>query len=285
MKQLLRVSFLLALLLITGVTVIQAQAPGQFSVDCDDGSSFTNGVEFRIIQMRADYDYTATAVGLNGFDPVLAILNEDGEGLCNDDDSGAARYAADLPTTGVVRASNLSSQISFTPHSDTGFQDISLVVGGYGDQSGEFILILEGMAVTAADNAGDPLLVMLSESMINSGASLDVYMITRGQSNVDPLISMVDDDYNVLVDDNGEAVSCDDAGNASLCWTPGVDLSNSTVTINSGTLPGWQYDSYLSLDLSGVTLSEDPDENWFQFLLSSYPGSVGQYLLVLHAGV
>ncbi|MBL8147452.1 MAG: hypothetical protein JNL34_13800 [Anaerolineae bacterium] len=285
MKQVLRLTFLLALLLIAGATVIQAQGPGQFSVECDDGSSFSNGVEFRIIQMRSGYEYTATAVGLNGFDPVMAILNEDGEGLCNDDDSGATRYAADLPTTGVVPASRLSSQINFTPHSDTGFQDISLVVGGYGDQAGEFVLILEGMAVSAADNAGDPLLVTLNQSMIDSGASLDVYMITRGQSNVDPLISMVDNDFNVLADDTGAPISCDDAGNASLCWTPGVDLSNSSVTINTGTLPGWQYDSYLSFDISGVTLSKDPDENWFQFLLSSYPGSVGDYLLVVHAGL
>lgn len=285
MKQFVRLTFLLTLLLMAGVTIIQAQAAGQFSVNCDDGSSFTNGVEFQIIQMRAEYTYKATAVGLNGFDPVLAIVGEDGDGLCNDDAAEAARYAANLPTTGVVRASNLSSQISFTPHSNTGFQDVSLVVGGYGDQQGEFILILEGMAVTAADNAGDPLLVMLNQSMIDSGASLDVYMITRGQSSVDPFISMVDNDYNVLTDSNGEAITCDDAGNASLCWTPGVDLSNSSVTINTGTLPGWQYDSYLSFDISGVTLSKDPDENWFEFLLSSYPGSSGQYLLVLHAGV
>jgi len=285
MKPFLRLSLLLALLLIAGATVIQAEPPGQFSVNCDDGSSFTNGVEFRIIQMRAEYDYTATAVGLNGFDPVLAILNEDGDGLCNDDDAGARRYAADLPTTGVVPASNLSAQISFTPHSDTGFQDISLVVGGYGDQPGEFILILEGMAVSEADNAGDPLVITLTQPMIDSGAGLDVYMITRGQSNVDPFISLVDDDYNVLTDDDGNPIACDDAGNADLCWTPGVDLSNSSVTINTGTLPGWQYDSYLSFDISNMALSKDPDENWIEFLLSSYPGSVGDYLLVLHTGI
>lgn len=285
MKPIARLVLLSALVLMVGATIAYAQVPGQFTVNCDDGSSFTNGVEFRIVQMRAGFDYKATAVGLNGFDPVLAVLNEDGEGLCNDDESSAARYAANLPTTGVVPASRLSSQVTFNPSSDTGFVDVSLVVGGYNDQPGEFILILEGMGVTASDNGGDPVIVMLNQNMIDSGVPLDAYMITRGQSTVDPIVSLVDADYAVLTDDNGEAITCDDAGNSSLCWTPGVDLSNSTVTIASGTLPGWELDSYLSLDISGVTLSKNLDENWFQFLLSSYQGSAGQYLAVFHAGL
>lgn len=284
MKQTLRLILLLsALLVVGGAAVVQAQTSGSFTVNCDDGSSFTNGVEFRVIQMRAGYDYKATAVGLNGFDPVLAVLDETGDGLCNDDAAGAARYAADLPSTGVVRASQLSSQITFNPSSDTGFVDVSLVVGGYGDQPGEFILILEGMGATEADNGGDPVVVMLTQDMINSG-TLAGYMITRGQSNVDPVISLVDSDYAPLTDDSGTAILCDDSGTNS-CWGTTSDLSDYSVTINTGTLPGWQYDAYLNLDISGLTMSKDPDENWLQFLLSSYPGTSGQYLAVFHAGV
>lgn len=284
MKQTPRLILLLsALLVVGGAAVVQAQTSGSFTVNCDDGSSFSNGVEFRVIQMRAGYDYKATAVGLNGFDPVLAVLDETGDGLCNDDAASAARYAADLPSTGVVRASQLSSQITFNPSSDTGFVDVSLVVGGYGDQPGEFILILEGMSATEADNGGDPVVVMLTQDMINSG-TLAGYMITRGQSNVDPVVSLVDSDYAPLTDDSGTTILCDDSGTNS-CWGTTSDLSDYSVTINTGTLPGWQYDAYLNLDISGLTMSKDPDENWLQFLLSSYPGTSGQYLAVFHAGV
>jgi len=282
MKRMMALFVLAALLLLAG-TIVQAQDIGEFTVNCDDGTSFTNGIEFQVVSMRAGYDYVATAVGINGFDPVLAVLGEGGQGLCSDDNTAARRYAADLPTTGSVPASNLSSQVTFNHDSDSGFQDVSLVVGGYGDQYGEFILILEGMGVTAADNAGDPFSVRLTPSMINSGVPLDVYMITRGQSNVDPIISLVDADLNVRTDDSGNDIMCDDAG-SDLCWGNYVDLSDYDVTINSGTLPGWQYDSYLSFDLSDLTLSDDPDQNFLSFLMSSYEGSQGQYLLVFHAG-
>ncbi|MFN8378441.1 MAG: hypothetical protein U0452_07190 [Anaerolineae bacterium] len=284
MKPLVRFFLWSALLLVAGAANVHAQVPGQFTVHCDDGSSFTNGIEFRIIQMRAGYDYKATVVGLNGFDPVLAVLSESGDGLCNDDAPGAARYAANLPTTGVVPASQLSSQVIFNPTSNTDFQDVSLVVGGYNDQPGEFILILEGMGVTAADNGGDPILVTLNQNMLDSGVPLDAYMITRGQSNVDPIVSLVDENYATLTDAGGHAISCDDAG-TDRCWGNTVDLSNSTVTISTGSLPGWQYDAYLNLDISGLPLSKDPAENWLQFIMSSYQGSAGQYLAVFHAGL
>ncbi|MCC6615150.1 MAG: hypothetical protein IT320_16855 [Anaerolineae bacterium] len=284
MKRMVVLFALAALLLVFSSVAVQAQEVGEFTVNCDNGTSFTNGIEFQVVSMRAGYDYTATAVGINGFDPVLAVLGEGGDGLCNDDASEASRYSADLPTTGVVPASNLSSQLTFNHDSSSGFQDISLVVGGYGDQYGEFLLILEGMGVTAADNAGDPFSVRLSPTMTNSGVPLDVYMITRGQSNVDPIISLVDADLNIRTDDSGNDIYCDDAG-TDLCWGTSVDLSDYSVTINSGTLPGWQYDSYLSFDLTDLALSDDPDENFLSFLMSSYEGSQGQYLLVFHAGM
>lgn len=284
MKRVMVLFAVAAVLLIAGSVAVQAQEIGEFTVNCDNGTSFTNGIEFQVVNMRSGFDYTATAVGINGFDPVLAVLGEGGEGLCNDDESSASRYAADLPTTGLVPASNLSSQVTFNHDSDSGFQTISLVVGGYGDQYGEFILILEGMGVTAADNAGDPFSVRLTPNMVDSGIPLDVYMITRGQSNVDPIISMIDADLNVRADDLGNDIVCDDAG-TDLCWGSTVDLSDYGVTINTGTLPGWQYDSYISLDLTDLTLSDDPDQNFLSFLMSSYEGSQGQYLLVFHAGM
>src|SRR5687768_10016319 len=121
-----------------------APASAQFTVTCDNGAEFSSGIEFRVIQMRSGFTYTATAIGMNGFDPVLAVLNADGTGLCSDDEPIAASYTANLPTTGVVPSSSLSSQVTFNHSDPSGFQDISLVVGGFGDQTGEFVLILEG---------------------------------------------------------------------------------------------------------------------------------------------
>jgi len=267
--------------------VLQAQLPSGMSVTCDDGTSFNNGVEVIVTQMRSGFTYTATAVGLNGFDPVLAVLDSSGNGLCSDDNASAARYAANLPTTGIVPASNLSSQVTFDQNSSSTFADVSLVVGGFGNQSGEFLLILEGMASTAADGAGDAFSVNLTPGMIASGVPLTVYMITRGQSSVDPFIFQSDSNLNPLKDSKGNYTSaCDDAGNSNLCIGDSVDLSNSSVTIASGTLPGWQYDAMLSVPLSSVRLNNDPSLNYYTFVMTSSPQqpSEGQYLLVFHIG-
>ncbi len=258
------------------------------SVTCSDGSSFDNGVEVVISQMRSGFNYTATAVGLNGFDPVLAVLDSNtGNGLCNDDTRDASRYSANLPTSGRVPASNLSSQVTFSQTSGSAFADISLVVGGYGNQSGEFLLILEGMAVTAADGAGDAFSVNLTPGMVASGVPLSVYMITRGQSNLDPYIYQSDADLNALLDNSANYLNaCDDAGNTSLCGGVSYDLSNSSVTIATGTLPGWQYDSMITIPLGGLQLNSDATQNYYTFVMTTSPQAVseGQYLLVFHIG-
>ena len=261
--------------------------PSGMSVTCTDGSSFDNGVEVIISQMRSGYNYTATAVGLNGFDPVLAVLDTNTHrGLCNDDEPAAAFYTANLPTTGSVPASKVSAQVTFSQGSGNTFADISLVVGGYNNQSGEFLLILEGMASTPADGAGDAFSVNLTPGMVASGVPLTVYMITRGQSNLDPYIFQANSSLTPLADSQGNRIDCDDAGTRGLCQPGSVDLSSSSVTIGAGKLTGWSYDAMLSLPLTGVHLNSDSSQNYYTFVMTTSPqeATQGQYLLVFHIG-
>jgi hypothetical protein len=258
---------------------------GGLSVTCSNGASFDNGIEVVVTQMRAGFTYTATAVGINGFDPVLAVVDvATGDFLCSDDESGAARYSANLPTA-VAAPSSRSSQVTFTHNSSSGFADISLVVGGFGSQTGEFLLILEGMAVTSADGSGDPFAINLTPGMVASGVPLSVYMLTRGQASVDPLLYLATSGSNYAPFElDGQQVSCDDAG-SSLCWNTGVRLDNSSVTIATGTLPGWQYDAMLTIPLAGLLLDPNPANNYLTFIMTSYQqSSEGQYLLVFHIG-
>ena len=78
--------------------------------------------------------------------------------------------------------SSTSAQVNFNQTSGSTFADVSLVVGGYSEQGGEFLLILEGMGATPADGAGDLFSVNLTPGMVASGVPLTIYMITRGQS-------------------------------------------------------------------------------------------------------
>jgi hypothetical protein len=106
------------LFLLVGMPTAAAQG---YSVDCDNGSSFTNGVEVRVVQMRAGFTYTATAIGIDGFDPVLAVLNESGTGFCSDNAREAADYSADLPTVGSVSSSTSSAQVRFDQNNGRGW--------------------------------------------------------------------------------------------------------------------------------------------------------------------
>jgi hypothetical protein len=265
-------------------------AAGGLNVTCNGGSNITNGIEVRVDQMRTGFNYTATAVGVNGFDPVLAVLPAGGgSGLCSDNDSTAASYSANLPTAGAVSSSANSARVPFSNTGSSAFEDISLVVGGKNGMTGEVMLILEGMAVTSADNLGDEFSVNITPGMVSSGVPLTVYMIST-TNNLDPLINLVDANLNTLTDNSNAQIACDDAGDSAHCWGQSASLSNSFVTFQNGSqlanLPGGQYDAMLSLDLTGMSLNSDPSQNFFNFLMTSYQKqTLGQYVMVFDIGV
>ncbi len=276
--------FLLSICLIPSLVQAQDLPPG-ISVSCDTGGEFENGIGVTIIQMRSGFTYTATAIGIDDFDPVIAVLDEDGNGLCNDDASSAASFDIDLPTTGSVRAGNRSAQVTFDQNSSEAFADITIVVGGYNSMVGEFVLVVEGMAVTSADGLGDPFSLQLTPSMVESGVPVSVYMLGR-EGAVDPFMYLVDGDANPIEDSSGDIIGCDDAGNSGLCWGESFSLASSSISDGSRTVQGESIDSMLSFDLTGFELDSDPDFNFLQFIFTSYQqATTGQYVLAFHMGI
>ncbi|GAB4340923.1 MAG: hypothetical protein Kow00117_21140 [Phototrophicales bacterium] len=275
------VLFLLILLFWGGIHPTTA-APTQqgISITCNSGVRFDNGIAVTVVQMRSGFSYTATAIGLNDFDPILAVVDENGQGLCSDDTTDAARFSVDLPTTGRVAPSLRTAQIEFSNNSGSDFADITLVVGSVNNQPGEFVLVLDGMALTAGDNAGDPFTVQITPDMVASGIPVTTYMISVVQG-FDPLIALIDGDYNFLLDDNGNPIACDDAGNSSNCWGNSASLANSSVSRPDGrTLAGGQYDAMLS-----IPLQTDMEGSYLNFLMRSYEmNSLGNYVIAFHMG-
>lgn len=275
------------LMVCIGLIVLPAAAQDEgIAVTCDNGANFENGVEVRVQQMRAGFTYTATAIGVDGFDPVLAVLNESGSGFCSDNAAEAANYTVNLPTTGGVSASSSSAQVRFNQATGQEFADVSLVVGSPNNTEGEFVLLLEGMAATAADGDGDPFAVRLTPGMVASGVPLTVYMISV-TDDLDPLISRIEPDYDLVYDDANNIVGCDDAGDAARCWGQSSSLGNSFITRTNGRqLPGISTDAMLSIPLDGVTLDPDPDFRFLNYLMTSYQQSTfGDYVLAFHIGL
>ncbi|MBZ0293949.1 MAG: hypothetical protein K8L99_15395 [Anaerolineae bacterium] len=275
---------IILLIILAALMTVTVSAQDGISVTCDSGASFDNGVEVTVIQMRAGFTYTATAIGIGDFDPILAVLDANGQGLCADNTSDAGSYTVNLPTTGVVPSSRASAQINFSQTSGSNLADVSLVVGSVGNTSGEFVLLLEGMAATTADGSGDPFSVQLTPEMANSGVPVTVYMISVTDA-LDPLVRLVDADGNPVNDDNGDQIYCDDAGDASLCWGQSSSMSSSYATYKgSQRLGGFGADAMLSLPLTGVQFDSGP--RYFNYQMTSYQRSTfGDYVVAIHAGV
>lgn len=250
-------------------------------VTCDDGGEIVNGVELQIIQQRTGNQYRVTAIGIDGFDPTLAVTltGNYSDALCNDDDSDAADYSADLPTTGQVSSSGSNSQVIFNLNSSEAFENVSIIVGGYDNSSGEFLIVIEGMYAGESDGLGDPFSLPLSPALYESGVTPTAYMVAITNS-FDPLMFMVDADYNILNDSDGDVLGCDDAGNSDLCWGESAKLSGAYVSRSSNRqLPGGNLDAMMS-----VPFSQDEVGFYFNYMMSGNE-SYGDYLVVFHLGI
>ncbi|GAB1420902.1 hypothetical protein MASR2M15_10300 [Anaerolineales bacterium] len=258
------------------------QAVSGVSVKCPNGHLIDQGVEV-VVNMRAGFTYTATAVGLNGFDPVLAVKDEFGNILCDDDTDAAFSYNANLPTTGLVLKSNLSAQMPFT-YSGSGFGDISLIVGGYNSAEGEFILFIEGMVVSSNDGAGDPLSVYVTPNLTASGLPISAYMISV-TDGLDPLIYVIDDKDEVLTLEDYGSLYCDDAGSTDNCFGESQSLVGSYISRTAGReLVGGPRDAMMSFPVA--LYDNGPEEAYYlPMRFTSYQiKTTGDYVAVFHMG-
>lgn len=255
------------------------------NVTCPNNLTIENGVEM-VINMRAGFSYTATAIGIGGFDPVIAVT--DGTNvLCNDDNDDAQAYAVNLPTTGLVEGSPFSAQSPFS-YTGSGFGDISVIVGSFDNRAGEFVLFIEGLAVTNADGsgegAGDPFSLNITPNVHLSGVPVTAYMISITDA-LDPLMTVVNDENTIIRFDNGDLFACDDAGSAGLCWGETVSLAGFGLNRGvRGALGGFGADAYMEVptNLFGLGPQESGLITW---RYTSYEQSTfGDYVAVFHFG-
>lgn len=246
-------------------------------VDCGGGQLIENGVGFTIVQQRSGSRYRVTAVGIGDFDPVLAVTDDYGGVICNDDASDASVYSANLPTTGQVTSSGRSSQVIFDNNSTNAFENVNIVVGGYQGQGGEFIVIVEGMIASSADGIGDPFSLYVSPALLMSGVDPTAYMIAVTQ-RFDPTILLIDGNYNTIEGDDKQPIGCDDAGTGS-CWGESRSLNGAYVSrSNNRQLPGGTLDSMMTIPLDGTW------GGYYNFAMTSFGGTYGDYIAAFHLG-
>lgn|GEM_PF-1081945 len=257
--------------------------PGR-DIVCSSDLVIEDGVEIIVLQMRPGFEYTATVIGLGDFDPILAVTPTDANSnqaeLCSDDDTTAAQYGVALPTTGAVVANGRSSRIRFS-HSNNEMMNVSFIVGEFNRNPGEFVLILEGMAVTAADGLGDPFSVVATPNVLASPTPLSLFMI-GAERQLDPLTYLINTDTLEPFETSSGLVICDDGGTTS-CWGDSFAMSGSQV-VRSGNrvINADETDAMLSIPMNtpdGETLN-------LTYIMTSYEQrSQGQYIIAFHIGV
>lgn len=262
-----------------GPTTRPPQTAAGLLVTCPSGISFNNGAAL-VVNMRPGFVYTATAIGVGSFDPIIAVMDEDGTTLCNDD--GGPNYIANLPTTGPIGPSNRTAHMPFT-YTGAELGNVSFIVGSVGSTAGEFVLMVEGLAVTRSDGsgegAGDPFVINVTPNMVASGIGQAAYMIAVTNA-LDTMITTVDADGRILRLDDGTPITCDDAGSASLCFGASENLSDSYLSRDNGrTLAGGNFDSMLIIP--GDTFTMEGGLVSFRFT-SSGQRTFGDYVAAFH---
>jgi hypothetical protein len=278
---------LLLLAALTTIFILIAALPmgvafGQLDVTCPNGQRITNGVEFNT-NVRPGNTYRVTVLGVDGFDPVVAVIPDVGSIECNDDSEEASEFSGFLPTTGEIVPSSLNSSVTFSNRTSD-FMDVQIVVGGFGGSAGEFVLLFEGLAYTSADGDGDPFNVNVSANVISAGVPLSAYVIGLSNS-LDPKITIVDADNDPIFQD-GEEVYCDDA-NSTLCYGDGADteLSGSFILTPDEMIIADSLDPVLIIPTAGLDPTIDYEFSYINYLISSFAGSsTGDYLVAFHLG-
>ena len=245
-------------------------------VTCPDGEEIKDGIEIRIINQRPGSRYFVTAIGIGSFDTVLAVEDEEGNIQCNDDSEEASVYTANLPTTGQINRNNTSSQVTYLVTGND-LIDVTIIVGGFGGQSGEFLLMVEGMISSEDDGIGDRFELPITPAITASGVEPTGYMLSIVDA-FDPLIFMVDAENNQLDTPDGNPLRCDDAGSVS-CVGQSRPLSQSYVSRSlERTREGSNFDAMLTLPVDeqlGETLN---------FVFTGF-NSTGDYIVAYHFGI
>jgi hypothetical protein len=271
MKIRLVLSLLALTLLFSAIGTALAQEPQYV---CTSGTNFTNAVIiYGTLEPGA---YTVTALGLNGFDPKLAVVNEDTgeEYACVDDSAAAAAYAVTLPTTGAITPSPFNAQANLSFKNEP--VNLVFYVAGFADAYGDSLLVIEGLSITGdEENGGDIFSLYVTPYITSSDTTITAYMI-GADDLIDPVMDVVDAEL-VVFDFGDGALTCDDAGR-SRCYGDATSLLGSTIN----TFAGDDFDAYINLLWEVVGLEADED-GYLNYLFRSF-GNNGAYVAAFHFG-
>jgi hypothetical protein len=260
---------------------------GSIFITCDTGVEIRGGIQFSFINVNPGFSYTVTVVGLDGFDPVVAVETQPGIGTCNDDAPAAAGTRMAVPGFGNVVADRLTSQVRFTTPARG--NPVNISVGSFNDSAGRFVMIIEGFVIQPRDEQ-DGFSVRVPQAVQTE--PLGVYMIARF-TDLDPYMFIgAGEGLNQAYDANGDfdwqlidfnrvfgpLLECDNLGFAECDFAATFPTGTVDVTNGSSYAPDNRVDA-------GITVVPNTTDPILYFLGSSGARTSGRYAIVVTGSV
>lgn len=264
-----------------GIIDIDIADPSEvITISCDTGETLYGGVQFGFINIVPGFQYTVTVFGINDFDPVVAVETAPGIGECNDNELLAAGSFVSLPDEGNIRANRQTAQVRFNlPRAGSPI----ITVGSFSGEGGEFVMVIEGLAIAYAEEA-DGFILRVPTAVADQ--TLGVYMISR-YNDLDAYLQLaagdgLNDAFGSdgtfdpeLIDYNNAfiAFECDDAGSGDCSEMDamsggGIDIANGSDYIT------WEYDA-------GIQVVPETTDPMLYVFSSSGSATSGTYAILI----
>lgn len=239
------------------------------ALDCGDGNIYNNAVEVYLSNPSANRQYDVMVFGVGDFHPIFAIEDtQTGTLHCIQEHDPIERITLTLPSVGVVKAHPTHSTMSITPPNTGGAYSFSVYVASPADDTGEFVVMVDGVALDTDRSSTDFYSVSLTPSLVNSRTPISIYMMGIEPQN-DPILYLVDPNTGDIFHlDNDVAVRCDDAGYTS-CFGGNTDLYAGGITFGEVNVPFRFTDAMLTLPVDDVNPSAD-EVLYFNVAATSY---------------
>lgn len=224
--------FVLLISLIVPFTVFAQLEPteetptseSEFLLTCEDGLEIVVSSRIVLRQVSPEFSYRFTAVGIDDYDPVLAVITGPGSGNCNDNVDGLGGSQIAVPGIGFVEANDLSAQVTARTALNQ-FGDVEVAVGGIAGSTGQFAVVVEGFRISPSTEL-DQVLISVPGAAANE--TLGVFMIGR-TDNLDPIMRL----YDGSTAENG-TIDLSTLSPLAICDDGGTDSCVTTPTLNGG---------------------------------------------------
>lgn len=263
---------MVALVLMVGLLPTVAARPASQFAGCDFEDKLDSGAFFYAKQLNG-VDLNVLVLGVDGFDPAVAIRNVETQEIlvCNDDGRDTQDISVNLPSV-TTEPSDKNAQAAVRVPSDERW-DLEIIVTSADDVLGEFVVMISGASVfPAADK--DLYGMATSQSMVDAEVPMGIYVANLGlpQNPLNPEVTFkFGEDFTE---------TCQASSSSRLCGSNSEDLTGFTVTLEAETpieLTG--NDVMLFYQAGGDPSEFDIEVN------SANAGSTGPYYLMIHTGL